>query len=222
MSANFAFPFITRLKKESIHFDDESRAIANISAGIATSAIVLFLWVERNDLHADLSHVPKWPWLVITGIGLVTLHFTLVSIWRRSTGHWLWIVRGLGFCVYVGAFATLALGFNWALAERIFFVPVEGRVECESFTEVLLVEDQDVIATSPIVMKRYRFLLRPNEIQRGLEIRLKLSGPGVIVNASKGSLPQLGLDFPGLGASCPDGSVGGSSARYSAAVAAVP
>lgn len=192
--ANFAFPFISHLRKESIHFDDESRRISNILAGIATSAVVLFLYVERHRLHVDLASLPRWHWLILAGIGMIAFHSALVSIGRHSTGLFLGAIRGLGLCVYVLAFGSLALGFNWPFAERIVYVPVEGRVECRGVTEAILVQESNMLARSPLDRSRhYRFLLRPGEIKKGLAVRVHEEE--VIVSATQPSLPQLGLDI---------------------------
>jgi hypothetical protein len=198
--ANFCFPFVSELKKESIHFDNQTKSISNILSGIATSAVVLILYFERHQLHWMFRKFPQWYWLIFTGIGLITLHCALVFMSKEWNKQAVNLSKGLGIIIYVFAFSVLSLGFNLPVVENLIYVSVSGKVSknCE-ISELQLIKNDKMVAMSRIMQinnyRVYRFLLLPKEIESGgLKIRA-FKNKEVKVRYTDSKYPQLDLDI---------------------------
>lgn len=198
LAANFAFPFVSQLRKDTLHFSDGTRHLSNSLAGIATAGVVLLLWVERHSLHQLLADLPRWYWLVSVGVLLIVLHTFMVrshhDAINKNASSFRWrLIEGIGLVVYVLAFAALALGFNQPTFKRMIFIPVAGAVvHCTGAEYVDLVNSDHTIGRSPVANDRYQFLLRPHEIESGLDISVQQTK--VIIDAST-TQPQLDLNI---------------------------
>ena len=197
LAGSFAFPFVSQLRKDTFHFSDRTRRISNTLAGIATACVVLLLLIERHSLHLILANFPRWYWLVGLGVALISLHSFMVQSRhalakegaskapQRAIEFW-------GLVVYVLAFVALAFGFNQPMFRHVIFIPIAGTVQCAGVDYVDLVRSDHTIAQSPVADDRYQFLLRPHEIESGLDISILQTE--VIIDAST-TQPQLDLNI---------------------------